>query len=87
MFGSFAGGEASHHSDLDLLLIQVTDKPFLKRYEGILQEITQTVLDRDVDLLIYTPQELTRLSHQRWIARILQEGKIIYELERESTSS
>lgn len=79
VFGSMARGEASRHSDLDLLLIQPGEKPFLDRYEGILAEIIQAVPGRDVDLLIYTPQEVAHMAQRRWLARILQEGKIIYE--------
>lgn len=86
VFGSFARGEESRHSDVDLFLIQATDQSFLKRYDGILRDITQAISERDVDVLIYTPQELTRARDQRWIAHILKEGKVIYESERQSTS-
>jgi predicted nucleotidyltransferase len=86
VFGSLARGEGSRRSDIDLMIIQQTEKPFLARYDGILSEITQAVSGRDVDLLIYTPEELAQLSHRRWIARVLQEGKTIYESECEPTS-
>jgi len=86
LFGSRARGEGSRHSDVDLILVQQTEKRFLDRYDGILSEITQAVSGRDVDLLIYTPEELAQLSHRRWIARVLQEGKTIYASECEPTS-
>jgi len=86
VFGSLARGEGSRRSDVDLIIIQHTQKPFLDRYDGILSEITQAVSGRDVDLLIYTPEELAQLSQRRWIARVLQEGKTIYESECEPTS-
>jgi predicted nucleotidyltransferase len=54
-FGSIARGEPSRRSDLDLFVVQDTDRRFLDRYEGILNDITDIVTDRDVDLLIYTP--------------------------------
>jgi uncharacterized protein len=79
VFGSIARGEATRHSDLDLLLIQPDEKPFLDRYEGILSEIIQAVPGRDVDLLIYTPQELSQMAQRRWIVNVLKEGKTIYE--------
>jgi predicted nucleotidyltransferase len=86
VFGSLARGEGSRRSDVDLLIVQQTEKPFLARYDGILSEITLAVSGRDVDLLIYTPEELAQLRHRRWMARVLQEGKTIYESECEPTS-
>lgn len=86
VFGSLARGEGSRRSDIDLIIVQKTKKPFLDRYEDILYEITQAVPGRDVDLLIYTPEELVQLSHRRWIANVLKEGKTIYESACESTS-
>jgi predicted nucleotidyltransferase len=86
VFGSLARGEGTRRSDVDLIIVQNTEKPFLDRYENILYEITQAVPGRDVDLLIYTPEELMQLSHRRWIASVLKEGKTIYESECEPTS-
>ena len=86
VFGSLARGEGSRRSDVDLIIVQNTKKPFLDRYEDILYEITRAVPGRDVDLLIYTPEELVQLSHRRWIANVLKEGKTIYESECEPTS-
>jgi predicted nucleotidyltransferase len=86
VFGSFARGEASRRSDVDLLLIQETDKRFLERYDGLLREITQAVSGRDVDLLIYTPQELTQLVQRPFIATALREGITLYESQQESPS-
>ena len=85
VFGSLARGEGSRRSDVDLIVVQNTEKPFLDRYENILYEITRAVPGRDVDLLIYTPEELVQLRHRRWIANVLKEGKTIYESECEPT--
>lgn len=68
LFGSLGRGEATRHSDLDLILIQETKKRFFDRYEGIFLEISTAVKDRNVDLLIYTPQELVAISHRPFIA-------------------
>jgi len=84
VFGSVARGDASRHSDLDLIVIQNTRKPFLDRYDGILAEITALVRGRDVDLLIYTPDEIERMADRPLIAAALREGKIIYESQQES---
>jgi predicted nucleotidyltransferase len=84
VFGSFARGEVSRRSDLDLILIQETDKRFLDRYDDLLRAIVEAVPGRDVDLLIYTPQELSRISARPFIAGALREGKVIYESNQES---
>jgi len=86
VFGSWARGEASRHSDLDLIVVLETDKRFLDRYDPLLREITQAVPGRDVDLLIYTPQELAQLADRPLIERALREGKTIYELHQEPAS-
>ncbi len=87
VFGSLARGDASRCSDLDLIVVQNTRKRFLDRYEGLLREITQAVPGRDIDLLIYTPQELEQIAHRPFIAWALREGRIIYESSQESPSS
>ncbi len=82
VFGSFARGEPSPRSDLDLLLIQNTDKRFFDRYEGLLTELMLAVRPhREIDALIYTPDELEAMRHRPFIATILREGRVIYESE------
>jgi predicted nucleotidyltransferase len=81
IFGSLARGEESRRSDLDLLVVQETDKHFLDRYDGLLEDIARVVPGRDVDVLIYTPAELIEMAQRPFIATILREGKTIYESE------
>ncbi len=81
VFGSFARGEPSRRSDLDIIVVQQTRKRFLDRYDGIFAEITDAIPERSVDLLIYTPEELERMSHGPFIGRALKEGVVIYESE------
>lgn len=56
VFGSFANGTNSRRSDLDLVVIERTEKRFIER-------LTTEYLDLDetagvaVDVLIYTPEE------------------------------
>ena len=87
LFGSCARGDDTRRSDVDLLLIQQTDKRFLDRYEGILSEISACVPGRDVDVLIYTPPELAQMSQRTMVATALREGVILYESAQESSSS
>jgi len=84
LFGSLARGEGSRRSDIDLVIIQKTKKRFLSRYDDILPEITRAVPGRDIDLLIYTPEEAEALSTGRFFSRIIREGRVIYESEKKS---
>ena len=81
VFGSFARGEPSPRSDLDLILVQRPDKRFFERYEGLLCDLGQAVPERALEVLIYTPEELERLRSRRFITRALREGRVIYESE------
>ena len=83
LFGSFARGRQSARSDLDLILIHNTDKPYFERFDGILRDLYQAIPGRDIDVFIYTPEELSRISHRRFIQKALEEGKVIYESGQE----
>ncbi|MBI5302911.1 MAG: nucleotidyltransferase domain-containing protein [Chloroflexi bacterium] len=87
VFGSLARGDASRHSDLDLIIVQDTPKRFLDRYSELLPAISAVMRERDVDLLIYTPQEFVLMAERPFVARALREGKTIYESNEEPTRS
>lgn len=78
VFGSGARGTRTRKSDLDLLIVLVTDKRFFDRYEDF-KEIPNLIKGSSVDMLIYSPEELVNISHRKFIKTILAEGKIIYE--------
>jgi predicted nucleotidyltransferase len=79
LFGSMARGEATKRSDVDLILIQNTKKRFLDRYDGLLGDLNEAIPGRAVEALIYTPQELQRISHRAFISQALKEGITLYE--------
>ena len=78
LFGSFSKGTQTRKSDVDLMIITETDKRFFDRYEDY-ESIQELLADRSVDMLIYTPDEVSRISHRVFIKRILEKGEIIYE--------
>jgi predicted nucleotidyltransferase len=82
LFGSFARGENTSHSDVDLILIKRTRKRFFDRFEPILVELNAAIPEYAVDVLIYTHKELDSISHRPFIKRALREGKILYKLEK-----
>jgi len=78
VFGSVARGEADEWSDLDLMIVADTTRPFLERYRDF--EGIYDVWPR-LDLLIYTPEEFTRMRAEgrTFIQHILDEGAVVYE--------
>ena len=84
LFGSLARNEASRHSDVDLILVQKSNLRFLDRYDGLLASFSRALPEWDVDILIYTPEELAKISDRRFIQQALKEGKILYESEQVS---
>jgi predicted nucleotidyltransferase len=81
VFGSVARGEPSPHSDVDLIVVQRTDKRFFDRYEGLFVDLNRAIPHRSVDVLIYTPVEMESMQRRRFIAAALREGVVIYESE------
>lgn len=79
LFGSFATGRQTLKSDVDLVLIQDTDKRYFDRFEGILRDLYEAIRGRDIEVFIYTPEELDRISHRKFIQSVLREGQVIYE--------
>jgi len=78
LFGSLATGKIGEWSDIDLVIIKDTPLRFLDRLKEVIL-LTQPKVD--IDLLIYTPEELNRAEtgDYPFIKReILVKGKVIY---------
>jgi predicted nucleotidyltransferase len=77
-FGSVARGQADPGSDLDLMIIADTDRPFFERFKDFagLYEIWPRL-----DLLIYTPEEFARkvAEENPLILQALEEGVVLHE--------
>lgn len=78
LFGSLATGATGEWSDIDLVIVKNTDSRFLDRIKEVLQLLQPRV---GVDILVYTPEEIERLSHERGFIRaeIQEKGKVLYE--------
>jgi uncharacterized protein len=59
LFGSFAEGNCTAWSDLDIVIVHETDCPFIERPLAF-AEIQD--LGFPVDILVYTPQEFARMQ-------------------------
>ena len=83
LFGSYATGEATDDSDLDLLVIKDTDLPRQRRLVGLGKKLTK-VLVHPMDILVYTPQEVAERSGcgGDFVTQVIREGKTVYGDER-----
>lgn len=77
LFGSLAAGEVGPGSDIDLLVVERTDKSFADRLEAVYSALMPRVA---MDVLVYTPEEMHRLSSDRAFVRLaLKRGRVLYE--------
>lgn len=76
LFGSAARGEMSKDSDLDILVIKETDKPFTDR----IRETRASVrTNQALDIIVLTPEEAKKLpQNNTFLRQILKEGKLLY---------
>lgn len=76
LFGSYARGRHDLFTDLDLLVVMESPLDFVSRTAEIYGSLTAGV---DLDLLVYTPEELEHNRHRGFIREILEKGTILYE--------
>ena len=60
IFGSHARGTAWAGSDIDVIVVAPTDRPFVDRFRDYLPAIMDAGVG--VDLLVYTPGEFARMQ-------------------------
>jgi hypothetical protein len=79
-FGSVARGEPDEWSDLDLLIVADTARPFLERFKDFAG--IYDVWPR-LDLLIYTPAEFQRMvaEDNPLVLQAIEEGVVLHSAE------
>ncbi len=77
LFGSWACGDATRRSDIDLFMVWQCKVGPLERIGRVLDTLSDS--PRAVDAIVYTPEELLRCQHRPFIAQLLREGKVLYE--------
>ncbi|ERM92468.1 nucleotidyltransferase [Caldanaerobacter subterraneus subsp. yonseiensis KB-1] len=77
LFGSLATKKINEWSDIDLIVIKDTNKPFYERLEEVIKIAKPTV---GTDIIVYTPKEVEEMKESMFYnEEILKKGKVIYE--------
>ena len=82
LFGSYARGNPTENSDLDLLIIKDSNIPRYKRGREIRKHLRG--LKIPVDLVVYTKDEIHkwRLVKTAFITTVMESGVVLYEGKR-----
>jgi uncharacterized protein len=78
LFGSYARGTATARSDVDLIFVEETDLPFLRRLDRYFDPLAD-MLHAPVETLVYTPGEFETMKERAFIKRAIDEGIVLYE--------
>ena len=80
LFGSWAYGEPSSDSDIDLLIIKHTTQPFHRRWAEVYQLAQPVVGGIDFSPFVMTPEEITQRQRARdpFLEEILTRGEVLY---------
>lgn len=78
LFGSYAREEADRRSDVDLLVIDDDDLPYLRRLDKYFDELSHLARG-GLDLFVLRPAELEGRRGLPFYDRVIKDGRIIYE--------
>ena len=81
LFGSYAAGNPTPDSDVDLLIVMDTDLPPAKRFVMVSQVLRPRLFP--VDILVKTPRELRDALQRKdaFLCEVLSKGRLLYERE------
>lgn len=78
VFGSHARGTAGDGSDIDVIVVAPTERPFVDRFRDYLPAIVGA--GAGVDLLVYTPEEFARMQAEErpFLVDALADARQVY---------
>ncbi|SNB62639.1 nucleotidyltransferase domain-containing protein [Thermoflexus hugenholtzii] len=77
LFGSLTEGRLYPDSDLDLVVVMPSSRPFLERIGEMLERFRPRV---GMDLLVYTPEEFEEIQNRPFFREeVLAKGVVLYE--------
>src|SRR3990167_8810207 len=80
LFGSWAYGEPSDDSDVDVLIVKQTNQPFHRRWAEVSQLLQPVIRGIDFSPFVMTPREVAQRQRARdpFIEDILSRGETLY---------
>ena len=77
LFGSLARGEWDEWSDVDVIVVYDSDKPFLDRLKELYMSWN---IPKAVDIIAYTPSEFNEMIKTSFfVQKVVSEGEFLYE--------
>ncbi len=78
LFGSYARGDATEQSDVDLMIIAKSNLPRFKRSRELYKLLRPHPFG--MDIVVYTPQEVEKgkKTNLSFVSTVLKEGKTLY---------
>ena len=77
IYGSLSGKDWDEWSDVDVIVVYSSDKPFMARLRELYMSWD---IPKAVDILAYTPSEFDEMSSSSFfIQKAVLEGEVIYE--------
>lgn len=80
LFGSYAYGQPNEESDIDLLIIKETEKPFFQRLAELRRIVSKSRRGYAFEPVVVTPKELKeRLKRgDQFFQTIMEKGTVLY---------
>ncbi|MBI2153138.1 MAG: nucleotidyltransferase domain-containing protein [Candidatus Rokubacteria bacterium] len=80
LFGSYAYGEPTPDSDIDLLIVKDTSERFIDRWVAVRELIADPARRIPVEPIVVTPDELQRrlAGGDQFFQEIIARGKLLY---------
>jgi predicted nucleotidyltransferase len=76
VFGSYARGRRDLFTDLDVMVVMDTAKPFVERLGDLYAGLSSAV---DLDLICYTPAEFAALKDRGFLRSALAGEMVVFE--------
>jgi predicted nucleotidyltransferase len=80
LFGSYAYGDPTPDSDIDLLIIKETAERFIDRWVAVRRILSDPKRMVPLETLVLTPQEVSRrlTIGDQFLAEIMERGEVLY---------
>jgi predicted nucleotidyltransferase len=80
LFGSYAYGDPTPDSDIDLLIIKETAERFIDRWVAVRHILSDPKRMVPLETLVLTPQEVSRrlAIGDQFLAEIMEKGEVLY---------